>query len=105
MLKKASFFLALAALSQGFYSCKNEPVACFSYDLPQDSLRVGREITFDAGCSNYGNSFAWDFGDSTLATTQVVKRSFASAGFRRIGVTVTGDDGSTTKYREINILP
>lgn len=105
MFKKSVGLLLLPILALAINSCKNEPVACFTINLPDDSLKVGKEITFDGGCSNYADSYAWDFGDSTFVTTAVVKRSFSTAGFRRIGLTVNGKDGTTTKYREINIKP
>ena len=60
---------------------------------------AGENVTFDASGSNDSDgsitSYAWEFGDGTTATGEVVNHSYDSAGNYTVNLTVTDDDGAS----------
>ncbi|WP_165875298.1 PKD domain-containing protein [Natrarchaeobius chitinivorans] len=70
------------------------PTAAFSTSSP--SPEPDEEVTFDAeGSDGEIESYAWEFGDGTEATGQVVSHAYAEEGTYDVELTVTDVDGET----------
>jgi hypothetical protein len=69
---------------------------------------VGRTLTFVASEPS-AQSFAWDFGDGTVATGRTVTKSYSSTGTVSVSLAVTGDGvntgGTTTGTAVFNLNP
>jgi hypothetical protein len=82
-------FLVIALMVSLITSCsKKEPVSCFSFGLPLDTLNPvdtivpGNVITFDATCSQEYTQLYWSFSDKkdSVYTGTILYRSFDSVG-------------------------
>jgi len=84
------------------------PEADFYIDDGDASVRVGREVDFDA-VDSYDpdgsiTSFEWDFGDGTRAGGEFASHTYDDTGTYRATLTVTDDDGATdSAYLDIEV--
>lgn len=58
------------------------------------TIRAGAKAVFDASASQGATAFRWDFGDGMVRTEARVEKTFAEAGFYRVGLTVSNGAGS-----------
>jgi len=86
-----------------------KPIARFSYD-PGEPF-TGQQITFDATTSEDSDgsiqSYAWDFGDGSMASGVIVTHTYNNGGMYNVKLTVTDNEGNTdskTKEIEVNVI-
>ena len=85
-------------------STANEaPTANFTYS--PSSPDVSEEVTFDGSNSTDASgtiqSYAWDFGDGTTATGEVVNHTYAENGTYTVALTVTDNESSTNSTQQV----
>jgi PKD repeat protein len=95
-MKKIAFFLLAIIL---FISCKKEPVADFTV---VGSTAVGGELVFENN-SSHSSSYLWDFGDNTTSNLSVPTHVFQKPGHYTVTLTATGDGGSSSINKALNI--
>lgn len=70
------------------------PVAAFHSDVVIGDNPL--DVTFTDDSTNTPTSWAWDFGDGSVATTQNPMHTYASVGFFTVTLRATNADGSSS---------
>jgi len=79
---------------------KEEPIASF---MPSKTSAEVDEIINFANQSQHASSFTWEFGDGTSSSLDSPTHAYASDGIFLVQLTATGDGGSSTTSRNIEI--
>lgn len=94
-----------------YRSSDHDPVV-IAIDLPRPNLAPeasisaqisGRQVAFTANASDSDGeilSWHWDFGDGQQASGAEVSHNYAGVGSYRVTLTVTDDDGATTRVEQ-----
>jgi hypothetical protein len=93
-----SFSMLLFVIS----ACNKVPVACFEIKTPIDSIRVGKNIEFDAACSIDAQDYFWDFSNGLGGNTEYIITQFDTAG--TYNVTLVAARGSKTQKNSKDII-
>ncbi len=86
-------------------SCGKSPGPCFEVRTEVDSIRVGKPVTFDAGCSLDVSDYNWDFGNGLGGYDIVISTVFDSA--KTYKVVLVGTNGGKSSYtsKDVVVLP
>jgi len=82
----------------------NPPTANFTAD--RTTIAVGIAVQFTDKSTNTPTSWAWQFGDGQLSSSQHPTHTYTSAGKYTVTLSVTNDEGGDTliKTDYINVL-
>jgi PKD repeat protein len=82
------------------------PTACFTFtnaSIEDGELPSALEtIEFD-NCSEYADSYKWDFGDGTTSTSINTEHEYQEAGTYTVILTVKNDNGSNQSSQDIEV--
>lgn len=81
----------------------NPPVASFT--ATPASVTLGTGTSFHDTSTNTPTSWAWDFGDGTLSTSQNPSHTFATAGTFTVTLIATNADGADTATLNYTVNP
>ena len=103
---QVAFLLSVLLLLIGCTLMRGEPTAGFAYS--PSICYTGQSVEFDAAASTGSGdditSYAWQFGDGTVAEGRVVYHTFTRAREHLVELTITTSDGSTaTASRQVLI--
>jgi PKD repeat protein len=101
--KKFLGFIVLLIFELAINGCgEPEPMADFSFS--PSTAEIGTKVTFNNHSTN-AIKFLWDFGDGTTSTEENPTHIFYNDGIHSISLTATGDGGtnSTSKTIEISL--
>lgn len=104
-MKKIFFFLGLSFLLLTNSACNKVPVACFEVKTPIDSIRVGRDIAFDAACSIDAQDYFWDFSNGLGGNTEYIVTQFDSAGIYQVVLVAARGVKTQKNTQEIVVKP
>ena len=96
-----SFSVLLFTIS----ACNKVPVACFEIKTPVDSIRVGRNIEFDAACSIDAQDYFWDFSNGLGGNTEYIVTQFDSAGVYQVVLVAARGVKTQKNAQEIVVKP
>ena len=82
-------------------SCDQVPDACFTVN--KTTIKVNDTVQFSAACSKNATSYQWNFGDGILASGQVVKHQFLSAGALTVVLSASNSSKSKTSIQLLKI--
>jgi|JI6StandDraft_1071083.scaffolds.fasta_scaffold80409_1 hypothetical protein len=85
--------------------CSNSPGPCFEILTEADSIRVGRPVTFDAGCSLDVSDYNWDFGNGLGGYDVVMTTTFDSVKTYKVTLLGTNGSKSSATRKEVVVLP
>lgn len=77
------------------------PVAAFSYAPPNP--QIGQAITFSDGSSGSPTSWAWNFGDGTVSSSENPSKTYAASGVFTVSLTVMNAAGSSSTSRSVTV--
>lgn len=86
-------------------SCSKTPGPCFEVQTEADSIRVGKSVTFDAGCSIDVDNYNWDFGNGLGGYDIVISTVFDSIKTYKVTMVGTNGGKSSATSKEIVVLP
>ncbi len=100
-------FIMLLAVSLLVFSCGDDedpgPDIRVGFNYTPDAPVAGQEISF-TNASTGGSTYAWDFGDGTISTTENPTHTYEAAG--TYNVTLTLDDNQNLEYaEEVTVAP
>lgn len=105
-MKAKLFYVLFFSALINFTSCKKEtnnspkPEANFTYSGANTFAPA--EVSFIDNSTN-ANSYQWDFGDNTSSTEKNPKHTYVNGGTYTVTLKVTGDGGSATVSKTVNI--
>lgn len=86
-------------------SCGKTPAPCFEVETEVDSIRVGKSVTFDAGCSIDVRDYNWDFDNGLGGYDPVMSIAFDSAKTYEVTLVGTNGSKSSATRKEVIVLP
>ena len=95
LLSFSAVFVMLLIISLGACKKSSPPVGCFSA-IP-DSAFVAQPISF-ISCTKGANSYLWNFGDGTTATTDSAIHTYTTAGVYHGNLTTSNGQSSTKAF-------
>ncbi len=88
-------------------SCGKHPFACFTTDVPEDSIHRFQTVTFNSACSTNGDGYFWElYGneDSTFYGNTLTT-AFKDTGTVKVFLLITAGGRTASTERYIKILP
>lgn len=91
----------------GLSSCVN-PVACFTVNVPPDSIHVNEQVYFSAACSEKAEGYIWQVlsaFDTSGSYNQGFDQTFTDTGAVTVNLTVTNGDKSNFATQTFHVIP
>jgi PKD repeat protein len=108
-MKKINLFFGtsiIVALFVLLQSCGKTPVVCFEVVTPADSIRVGKDVTFNASCSIDVKEYYWSFGNGKSAIGDfVVTTTYDSVGTYEVSLLTTNGNKQNNQTKSIVVKP
>jgi hypothetical protein len=95
----------IVVLTMLISSCGKSPGPCFEVLTEADSIRVGKVITFDAGCSLDVRDYNWDFGNGLGGYDVVMTTIFDSVKTYQVTLLGTNGSKSSATRKEVVVMP
>jgi len=96
------FSLAITVIQ----SCGKTPVVCFEVVTPADSIRVGKDVKFNGGCSIDVKDYYWSFGNGKSAIGDfVVTTTYDSVGTYEVSLLTTNGNKQNSVSKSIVVQP
>lgn len=91
-MKKQLFFLFTFSFLFILSACNAGIEACFA------ETKTGREVEFNATCSNQATSYEWDFGDGATSKLAGPIHTYAAAGSYTVVLEAFNKNGKSDTY-------
>ncbi len=108
-MKKINLFFGIPVVAVLFVllqSCGKTPVVCFEVVTPADSIRVGKDVKFNGGCSIDVKDYYWSFGNGKSAIGDfVVTTTYDSVGTYEVSLLTINGNKQNNQTKSIVVKP